>query len=154
MIEPTGLELRAHVAERRKRSYELHLRGVDHGTIAEQLGSPGGPAGVAEDIRAVLRESIRRAGEDVDVARATEIGRLDLLLQRSLEILDDRHPVLYQGAIVHGVEDAGPRLAAIDRVLRIGESRRKLLGLDAPTRVGVSGVVRYELAGVDVEQLT
>ena len=50
---------------------------------------------------------------------------------------DDGNAVIRDG---HGAPllDDGPRLAAVDRVVKVSESTRKLLGLDAPTRVDAS----------------
>ena len=43
---------------------------------------------------------------------------------------------------------------AIDRLLRTGERRAKLLGLDAPAQAQAGVAVRYEVVGVDVAQPT
>jgi hypothetical protein len=50
--------------------------------------------------------------------------------------------------------DDGPVLAAAKAILGIEERRAKLLGIDAPTKIGVSATVRYEVVGVDPEVLT
>jgi hypothetical protein len=50
--------------------------------------------------------------------------------------------------------DDGPVLQAIDRLIRISERRAKLRGLDAPVTGQAGATVRYELVGVDPEQLT
>jgi hypothetical protein len=49
--------------------------------------------------------------------------------------------------------DDGPVLSAIDRLVRISESRRKLLGLDQPAKMNVSGGLTYEVVGIDPEAL-
>ncbi len=56
---------------------------------------------------------------------------------------------------VEQLEDDAPVLAALDRLVKIeierraiGESRRKLLGLDAEQKVSVSGGVKYEIVGI------
>src|SRR6266511_4058422 len=38
-----------------------------------------------------------------------------------------------------GLTDDGPKLQAVDRLLRISESRRRLLGLGAPQAIDVQG---------------
>ena len=142
------------VAERRRRAYKMHLRGIDHGAIAEQLGTPGGPAGVAEDVRQALRHAIGESYADVEARRQTQLALLDVMRIRALDIMEAAHPVLYEGVIVEGVENSAPRLAAIQTVLKLMEREAKLLGSDSAAKVDVSGIVRYELAGVDIAQLT
>ncbi len=47
-----------------------------------------------------------------------------------------------------------PQLPQHEREMRaIRESYRKLLGVDQPTQVAVSGAVRYEVVGVNPEDL-
>ena len=57
-----------------------------------------------------------------------------------MRVMATRHVVTQNGRIVRGdagqpIEDPGPRLAAIDRALRILERRARLLGLDAAVKV-------------------
>jgi hypothetical protein len=49
--------------------------------------------------------------------------------------------------------DDGPKLAAIQVALRVRESYRRLHGLDSETKVNLSGSVRYEVVGVDPDDL-
>jgi hypothetical protein len=49
--------------------------------------------------------------------------------------------------------DDAPVLNAVDRLVKISESRRKLLGLDAPAKVQSEGTVRYSIDGVNPEDL-
>jgi hypothetical protein len=51
--------------------------------------------------------------------------------------------------------DDAPVLAAVDRLLKVQERRAKLLGLDVPVKrqVEVDGGLRYEVVGVDLDQL-
>jgi hypothetical protein len=51
------------------------------------------------------------------------------------------------------MQDDGPVLSAIDRIVRISESRRKLLGLDQPAKTQVSGGVTYEVVGINPDDL-
>ncbi len=52
------------------------------------------------------------------------------------------------------VRDYGPHLAAMAMALKVDESSRKLLGLDSATKVDVLGTVKYEIVGVNPEDLT
>jgi hypothetical protein len=94
--------------------------------------------------------------EPAEAVRQFELDRLDAELERLAsieasvrEVLERHHvTVANNGTIVHHdgepLLDDAPVLQAADRLLRIeeqrrknGESRRKLLGLDAPSRVSV-----------------
>src|SRR5690606_41267190 len=50
--------------------------------------------------------------------------------------------------VYEDVLDDGPILQAVDRLIKIGESRRKLLGSDAATKMDVSGTVTSRIIGV------
>ena len=52
------------------------------------------------------------------------------------------------------VRDYSGRMAALALALKADEQRRKLLGADAATKTEVTGSVRYEVVGVDTEDLT
>lgn len=51
------------------------------------------------------------------------------------------------------VRDFAGRVAALKLALEADRELRKLMGADAATKTEVSGSVRYEIVGVDVEQL-
>lgn len=90
---------------------------------------------------------------------AAEAAQLDDLFVSALEVLDRDHVVVSHGKVVTGGDgkpllDDGPKLAAIREMRMIRESYRKLLGVDQPTQVAVSGAVRYEVVGVNPEDLT
>ncbi|WP_030798953.1 hypothetical protein [Streptomyces sp. NRRL S-337] len=132
---------------------------VPYREIAERLGyADKGDAwrGVRRAIQDVAREPVERLIE-------TEAAELDALYVEAMEILGRNHVTVNQGRIITmrdpdtGTEvplpDDGPRLAALNTALKIRESYRKLRGLDAATKTEVSGGVRYEIVGVDMEQL-
>ena len=52
------------------------------------------------------------------------------------------------------VRDFAGRLAALNLALKADEQRRKLLGADAASKTEVTGSVRYEVVGIDTEDLT
>jgi hypothetical protein len=95
--------------------------------------------------------------EPAAAAVAFELERLDHLYQAALAVLEAQHITVSNGRVIEldGVPlpDDGPVLQAIDRLVRISESRRKLLGLDQPVKAQVSGGLTYEVVGVDMEQL-
>lgn len=52
------------------------------------------------------------------------------------------------------VRDYSGRMKAIELALKIAEQRRKLMGIDAAQKSEVSGAVKFEIVGVDTEDLT
>lgn len=90
---------------------------------------------------------------------ASEAAQLDDLFVSAMEVLERDHPVVSHGKVIKDDEgnpllDDGPKLAALREMRAIRESYRKLLGVDQPTQVAVSGSVKYEVVGVDPEDLT
>lgn len=104
------------IAERRKKALALRLGGATLTDIAETLGVSIGT--VHNDIRKCLSD-IPRA--EADELRSQEVARLDKL----------------QGACWPLA--LGGDLAAIDRAVKIIDRRAKMLGLDAPQQVEVTG---------------
>lgn len=72
-------------------------------------------------VRKGLEETRLQIAGSADTLRSEELARLDGMLQK-----------VYPRA-------ARGDLAAVDRVLKIGERRARLLGLDAPTRTALEG---------------
>jgi hypothetical protein len=139
-------------AERDAEAARLRSRGLSYRQIAAQLGMDVGNAH-----RAVQRAMAAIVAEPAADAIAFELDRLDQLYRAALAVLEARHITVSNGRVVEldGVPlpDDGPVLQAIDRLVRISESRRKLLGLDQPVKAQVSGGLTYEVVGVDMEQL-
>lgn len=90
---------------------------------------------------------------------ASEAALLDDQFTSAMEILERDHVVVSHGKVIkddtgNPLLDDGPKLAALREMRAIRESYRKLLGVDQPTQVAVSGAVRYEVVGVNPEDLT
>lgn len=98
-----------------KQVVSLRLAGHTFPAIAELLGKPKGSVHRAF-VRAFEVHKAQMA-EDVADLRALEVARLDRMLS----------------AIAARVEKGDDK--AIDRALKIGERRARLLGLDAPLKV-------------------
>lgn len=135
----------AHRAKEREQAYDLRIRGLTLRQIADAMRCSH------TKVHDLLREEI---GNRLDPLREQytqyELDRLDHMQQATLIVLDNPGRVVtvpYEtdevdpdGAKVwkfrdHVIVDDKKILGAIDRLVRISESRRKLLGLDAPTRV-------------------
>jgi hypothetical protein len=93
--------------------------------------------------------------------RELEIERLDRMQLLVLAILEREHYVISDGRVVHRtdehgekipLQDSGPALAAIDRLLKIQERRARLLGLDAAMKVDatVTETTQQDLELIDM----
>jgi hypothetical protein len=140
-------------ARRRAQVLQARLTGASFEDIGRQLG--------VSDTRAhqLYVDALRRTvQEPADQLREAEAQRLDLLQLTATRILHGEHVLVQGGRPVLDPQsgrpytDDGPTLAAAGLLLRISESRRKLLGLDAPARVDaqVRGEV-YSLTAIDAE---
>jgi transposase len=119
----------------------LRAEGLSYRAIAQTLGCSVSAAHgrVQRAWRAILQEPAEQA-------RAVELARLEDAHDAALAVLLREHLTVSHGKVITTKNDAGddvpliddaPVLAAIDRIRALSESRRKLLGLDAPARVSV-----------------
>ena len=111
----------AHTRATEHREKALQLRRAGHGyrVIGERLGLS--KARAHQLVQEGLEEAKAQIVAHADELRTEEISRLDGML-----------PKLYAAAEAGDVQ-------AVDRVLKIGERRAKLLGLDAPVRTSLQG---------------
>ena len=136
----------------------LRKDGYPYATIAKMVGEQFTGKGYTEVYAHKLVSSAIKSiyQDDARVMAKFELERLDALQLEALEVMRANHYVINGGAIVRDylrdengnvkvdntgtpitiplVDDA-PRLAAIDRLLKIQERRARLLGLDKPTKV-------------------
>lgn len=133
-------------AERVAEALRMRRDCMTYAAIGEALGVSEETAG--QWVREALEKRIQEPLEDV---RRMELARLDHLYELALKVTQREHAKLYQG-VDTGYRDDGPLLAAIDRLIKVSESRRKLLGMDAPTQVEVAGV-EIKINGVNLEEL-
>jgi hypothetical protein len=151
----------ANLAEKTEKAqivFQLKLAGHSFRTIEAITSAPDGPTG-GERIpwttaRDLLREEMaRRVDPKIDAYRSlhlerleAELLRLDDLEQHARQVLTRHHITVNNGRVIsvdgEPLLDDGPVLQAIDRLIKIedarrrnNESQRKLLGLDAPTKV-------------------
>jgi transcriptional regulator of nitric oxide reductase len=113
---------------------ELRGAGLSYDAIAKRLGVSKSNAW--EAVQRAFRDTLR---EPADQARAVELARLEAAHDAAMAVLARDHVTVSQGRIVKDndgtpVIDDGPVVQAINAVMRLSESRRKLLGLDAPQR--------------------
>lgn len=145
---------RAATAERRGKAVKMRLAGYSWQDISDALDYKG-KGNAYNDVRRALEKAVTELAIPVEALREIELQRLDAELERlnalyaRLEkLLDKQHVAISNGRVVtlhdEPIEDDGPILHVVDRLLRIDESRRrvgerraKLLGLDAPQRMEV-----------------
>lgn len=114
--ESESSQRRIAAVERQRQALELRKAGAGYVAIAQKVGYKG-PSGAYNAIRSALKRTIQ---EPADELRKLEVERLDRML---LAIWDQ---------VRNGNQ------GAIDRALRIGERRARLLGLDAPTKQDIT----------------
>lgn len=137
---------------------------ADHpGTTYQQLADEFGYSNRGNAWRAVqkCRQAVLQQAGTALIA--SEASQLDDMFVAAMEVLERDHVVVSHGKVItmadeSGTEkpllDDGPKIAALREMRMIRESYRKLLGVDQPTQVAVSGAVRYEVVGVDPADLT
>jgi hypothetical protein len=129
----------------------LRSRSWTYKAIAEHFELATHSAAVKMVQRAIA-DIPRQATEELV---AIEVAKIDYAERKALEVLERRHVVVSQGGkIVYDgeeqLQDDGPILQAIDRLVRLGERRARLLGLNAPTNVRLE-VVNYDADTLDAE---
>lgn len=137
-------------AQQDSRAAHLRAEGRTYRQIAEELN-----VGVSTAYKSVQRAIAAVPVEAVNELRAVECARLDAVIARAWDIVHAEHAVVSYGRIMEGLQDSAPVLAALNLIRATGESKRKLLGLDAPTRriveVITEDVVDAELRQLDAE---
>lgn len=129
----------------------LKTRGRTNVEIAEMFGI--GKHRVGQIITAEIRRSLTE--EDREQVRQIELAKLDELEREAWRILEANYYAYTPKGLIKGpegryLEDSAPVLAAMDRILKIQERRAKMLGIDAPTRVQITGdLIEQEIARLE-----
>lgn len=165
---PHGPGERAAIDIRRAKAVEMRIKGATWQQIADECGYADRGA-ACTDIRRFREETRAEAEEKLAELRALEVDRLDLLIAKAFEVLERKHLTISGGKVIRMIADGevaedgepgealvddGPTLAAIDRITKLSESRRKLLGLDSPVQIGGEIEVKYTVNGVSSDDLT
>lgn len=103
--------------DRRRQALELRLRGRNYNQIADELGISVGAA--YKDVTLELAELRTTTTEKAEAVRDMELKRLDMAI----------------GGLEARLEEGDPQVVAA--WVKVSESRRKLLGLDAPVKIEV-----------------
>lgn len=123
--------------ERDAEAARLRGEGLTYKAIGLQMGCSKSVA--YERVQRAFRDTL---SEPAEQARAVELARLEDAHDAALTVLLREHITVSHGRVVKDengstIIDDAPVLAAVDRIRALSESRRKLLGLDAPSRVSV-----------------
>jgi hypothetical protein len=122
------------IAKREQQIVALKLRGIAAPEIARVIGISD------RAVRAAFNKALRRQTEDaLDAWHRTELGGLAMEATNIWRLMD----------LPENKNDWRAQAALEDRLMRIHIRRAKLLGLDAPTKLDVSGL--YQRGGADVE---
>ena len=172
---------KALVAERRTRALTYNNQGYSYRQICHELmpDEYNSEAQVATDIRRALDQRLKALAAPADEKIAQQLERLEHALTRVHEVMNRKHYHVAGGKVatriveyltddegnikldddcnplakkVEELVDDAPILAAVDRAIKISESTRRLLGLDKPTKVDVTGTVQHQY-GVEIDDV-
>jgi hypothetical protein len=121
------------IAKREQQIVALKLRGIAAPEIARVIGIS------RQAVNAAFNKALRRQTEDaLDAWHRTELGGLAMEATNIWRLMD----------LPENKNDWKAQAALEDRLMRIHIRRAKLLGLDAPTKLDVSGI--YQRGGADI----
>jgi hypothetical protein len=122
------------IAKREQQIVALKLRGIAAPEIARVIGIS------RQAVNTAFNKALRRQTEDaLDAWHRTELGGLAMEATNIWRLMD----------LPENKNDWRAQSALEDRLMRIHIRRAKLLGLDAPTKLNVSGI--YQRGGSDLE---
>jgi hypothetical protein len=138
--------------ERRRAATKMAVDGHTYQEIADALGY-NSPQAAHKDVKAGLAPAIKARQEAAEELIQVQIARLEQMYRDARAIFAEF------GSGDEYSDKADQRLAAMDRMLKVGESLRKLVGADAPARTEskttIDGTVSYQVAVApdELEQL-
>lgn len=133
---------------------ELRAQGLSYRKIAERFD-----LAVSTVYEAVQRAIAAVPIEAVNELRAIECQRLDAIIAKAWDIVAADHPFISFGKVImvadEVVQDAAPVISALNLIRTTSESKRRLLGLDAPSRQTITVItedaVDAELRAIESE---
>lgn len=158
---------RAAVAARRAKLIHYRRQKRPYAEIYQELGYSS-PNAAMRDFHRALQENLAEQHAEAEVYREEQLQELEYLAEEIHAIFRADHFIVSaSGRIVTHPEtdeplrDPQPRMAAADRLVKIGDQAAKLRGVYAPTKVeGVFSLdvlnralaeAREELAALEVE---
>lgn len=134
-------------AEMDAQAAHMRAEGRTYRQIATMLSVSVGTAYTAVS-RAIAAVPV----EAVTELRQIECARLDAVVARLWDVVHADHPYVSQGKVFEDIQDAGPVISALGAIIRAGESKRKLLGLDAPARQTIT-VITEDAVDAELRRL-
>lgn len=129
----------ASSTDRRIQALALRREGMTYAKIGKCMGIT--PQTAHELVIKAFNEARTVYFENIEGVRTLELERLDMLLRKMLKRLDDP-------------KNTTPE-RTVQSIINIGERRAKLLGLDAPTQVGITNNTPAPIQGdLDLKSLT
>lgn len=139
-------------AQRYAEAARLRTLGYSNGQIASMVPGFSSAKAVSEAISTVIRATLREPGPELiqmELRRLdAQLVRLNTLEEAAQKVLDARHITVNNGRVIlhpetdEPMEDDGPVLQAIDRLVKIenarnqnSERRAKLTGIEAAIKV-------------------
>lgn len=140
-------------AERDAEAARLRGRSMSYRAIADAMGYESHTSAM-DAVKRALDAAPAEAAPEV---RKMELGKLDHMETIVLGVLERLHVTVSNGNVMRldgqPLQDDGPVLAAVDRLVKIQDRRSKLLGLDAPVKADIGGKLTYEIVGVNEGEL-
>jgi DNA-binding CsgD family transcriptional regulator len=132
---------KAQAEVRRQRCLELRVAGLSCAQIGREVGIDESTA--ARHVREALAELATMKLDEAERILARHHVKVS-----GGNVVRDLDPATGQLVVI---EDDGPAMTAIGRLQSLYESRRKLLGLDAPAKVEQSGEVKVVVEYADAD---
>lgn len=140
---PPPRAVRADVAARRAKLIEYRRERRPYASFYEELGYAS-PQAARRDFNRALEENLAEVRTSAEAYREEELMELDHLASTAIQVmLTPHYEVTQAGKIAEDPQtgmpllDDKPKLAAIDRLLKIQDRRAKLLGLDSAQKIEV-----------------
>lgn len=124
----TNIAEQALNADRLREAIKLRVRGAHWNEVADACGYSS-PAAALKAVGEAMAASTQRAEETADQMRDTAQMRYDMLLNKTLGMLDESAPYDAEG---NKPDDRALRLRAVDEARRLIEATIKLNNLAAP----------------------
>lgn len=139
--------------ERRRAATKLAVAGHTYEEIAERLGYSSRQA-AHRDVKAGLAPALKALTEAGKEYIAVSLARLEEAHRVAAQVMTEHRPATLDEP---DAMTADQRLAAVTTVVKVSESLRKLLGIDAPTKTEttIDATVGYAVAVApeELEQL-
>jgi hypothetical protein len=72
--------------------------------------------------------------QEVEVAKEIALEKIDIWEQMALDVYHRKHVMVNFGKVVDGAEDFGPKLMALDRLIKLETLRKSIVGYTAPSK--------------------